>query len=62
MKTGSVIVDLAGESGAALRLVGDPRQLGAVGRGGVMETASRWTMLPSKARESLSLPATRCAK
>ena len=30
-------------AGAALRLVGDPRQLGAVGRGGVMETAARWT-------------------
>jgi exodeoxyribonuclease V alpha subunit len=36
------LVDLAHETGAAVRLVGDPRQLGAVGRGGVMETASRW--------------------
>jgi exodeoxyribonuclease V alpha subunit len=38
----NALIDLAAESGAALRLVGDPRQLGAVGRGGVMETASRW--------------------
>jgi exodeoxyribonuclease V alpha subunit len=36
------LIDLAAETGAAVRLVGDPRQLGAVGRGGVMETASRW--------------------
>jgi exodeoxyribonuclease V alpha subunit len=38
----NALIDLAAESGASLRLVGDPRQLGAVGRGGVMETASRW--------------------
>jgi exodeoxyribonuclease V alpha subunit len=38
----NALIDLTAESGAALRLVGDPRQLGAVGRGGVMETASRW--------------------
>jgi exodeoxyribonuclease V alpha subunit len=38
----NALVDVAAESGAAIRLVGDPRQLGAVGRGGVMETASRW--------------------
>jgi len=38
----NALVGLCAESGAALRLVGDPRQLGAVGRGGVMETASRW--------------------
>lgn len=40
------LVDLAHETGAAVRLVGDPRQLGAVGRGGVMETASRWAADP----------------
>jgi exodeoxyribonuclease V alpha subunit len=38
----NALIDLTVESGASLRLVGDPRQLGAVGRGGVMETASRW--------------------
>ena len=38
----NALIDLAAETGAAVRLVGDPRQLGAVGRGGVMETASRW--------------------
>jgi hypothetical protein len=38
----NALIDLTAETGAALRLVGDPRQLGAVGRGGVMETASRW--------------------
>jgi exodeoxyribonuclease V alpha subunit len=38
----NALIDLAAESGASVRLVGDPRQLGAVGRGGVMETASRW--------------------
>ena len=37
------LIDVVRGSGAALRLVGDPRQLGAVGRGGVMETAARWT-------------------
>jgi exodeoxyribonuclease V alpha subunit len=39
----NALVDLAAASGAAIRLVGDPRQLGAVGRGGVMETAARWS-------------------
>ena len=38
----NALIDVAAESGAAIRLVGDPRQLGAVGRGGVMETAGRW--------------------
>ena len=37
------LVDVVRSWGASLRLVGDPRQLGAVGRGGVMETAARWT-------------------
>jgi len=36
------LIDVVRGSGASLRLVGDPRQLGAVGRGGVMETAARW--------------------
>jgi exodeoxyribonuclease V alpha subunit len=36
------LTEVVREAGAALRLVGDPRQLGAVGRGGVMETAVRW--------------------
>ena len=35
------LIDVVRGSGAALRLVGDPRQLGAVGRGGVMGTAAR---------------------
>jgi hypothetical protein len=39
----NALIDLAASSGAAIRLVGDPRQLGAVGRGGVMETAARWS-------------------
>ncbi len=38
----NALIDVVAESGAALRLVGDPRQLGAVGRGGVMESAKRW--------------------
>ena len=38
----NALIDVAAESGVAVRLVGDPRQLGAVGRGGVMETAARW--------------------
>ncbi len=38
----NALIDVVAASGASLRLVGDPRQLGAVGRGGVMETASRW--------------------
>lgn len=40
------LVEVVAESGAALRLVGDPRQLGAVGRGGVMEVAMRWAGEP----------------
>ena len=36
------LIDVVRGVGASLRLVGDPRQLGAVGRGGVMETAARW--------------------
>ena len=36
------LTEVARSAGAVLRLVGDPRQLGAVGRGGVMETAARW--------------------
>ena len=35
------LIDVVRGSGASLRLVGDPRQQGAVGRGGVMETAAR---------------------
>ena len=31
------LIDVAAETGAAVRLVGDPRQLGAVGRGGVTD-------------------------
>lgn len=38
----NVLLEVCHESGAALRLVGDPRQLGAIGRGGVMEAAARW--------------------
>ena len=38
----NALIELVADSGAALRLVGDPRQLGAVGRGGVMESAARW--------------------
>ncbi|MDA8062304.1 MAG: AAA family ATPase [Actinomycetota bacterium] len=38
----NALVDVLAGSGGMLRLVGDPRQLGAVGRGGVMETAARW--------------------
>ena len=37
------LVEVVRAAGASLRLVGDPRQLGAVGRGGVMETAARWS-------------------
>jgi exodeoxyribonuclease V alpha subunit len=36
------LIEVVRGSGASLRLVGDPRQLEAVGRGGVMETAARW--------------------
>ena len=36
------LTEVVRTAGASLRLVGDPRQLGAVGRGGVMETAARW--------------------
>ena len=42
----NALIDVAAETGAAVRLVGDPRQLGAVGRGGVMETAARWVGSP----------------
>jgi len=38
----NALIDVAAETGAQVRLLGDPRQLGAVGRGGVMESASRW--------------------
>ncbi|MHB1210614.1 MAG: ATP-dependent DNA helicase, partial [Acidimicrobiales bacterium] len=37
------LLDLTNESGASVRLVGDPDQLGAVGRGGVMAEASHFT-------------------
>jgi hypothetical protein len=37
------LLDLANEFGASVRLVGDPDQLGAVGRGGVMAEASHFT-------------------
>ena len=36
------LVGVVRQARASLRLVGDPRQLGAVGRGGVMGTAARW--------------------
>jgi conjugative relaxase-like TrwC/TraI family protein len=42
----NALIDLVAESGSALRLIGDPRQLGAVGRGGVMEAAARWSADP----------------
>jgi ATP-dependent exoDNAse (exonuclease V) alpha subunit len=42
----NALIELVSSSGAALRVVGDPRQLGAVGRGGVMETAARWSAAP----------------
>lgn len=42
----NALIDVIAHSGAVLRLVGDPRQLGAVGRGGVMETATRWAGPP----------------
>jgi exodeoxyribonuclease V alpha subunit len=42
----NAVIALVASSGASLRLVGDPRQLGAVGRGGVMETAARWSAAP----------------
>ena len=38
----TALTEVVAEAGAALRLVGDPRQLGAVGRGGVMEEAAAW--------------------
>lgn len=36
------LTEVVAEAGAALRLLGDPRQLGALGRGGVMEEAAAW--------------------
>jgi conjugative relaxase-like TrwC/TraI family protein len=39
----NALIALVSSSGASLRFLGDPRQLGAVGRGGVMETAARWS-------------------
>lgn len=39
----NALAEVIADSGAALRLVGDPRQLPALGRGGVMETAARWS-------------------
>ncbi|MGH7697948.1 MAG: AAA family ATPase, partial [Candidatus Dormibacteria bacterium] len=42
----NALVGICAEAGAALRLVGDPRQLPAVGRGGVIETAARWVEVP----------------
>ncbi|HTW09233.1 MAG TPA: AAA family ATPase, partial [Acidimicrobiales bacterium] len=38
----AALAEVVRGAGASLRLVGDPRQLGAVGRGGVMEAAARW--------------------
>jgi exodeoxyribonuclease V alpha subunit len=42
----NALITLVSSSGASLRFLGDPRQLGAVGRGGVMETAARWSAEP----------------
>src|SRR5664280_362141 len=42
------LLDVCAGSVASLRLVGDPRQLGAVGRGGVIETAGRWAGAPAE--------------
>jgi hypothetical protein len=42
----NALIGLVSSCGAALRLIGDPRQLGAVGRCGVMETAARWSAEP----------------
>jgi conjugative relaxase-like TrwC/TraI family protein len=36
------LTEVVAETGASLRLLGDPRQLGAIGRGGVMEEAAAW--------------------
>ena len=44
----NALIDVCAGSGASLRLVGDPRQLGAVGRGGVIETAGRWAGAPAE--------------
>jgi conjugative relaxase-like TrwC/TraI family protein len=44
----NALIDVCAGSGASLRLVGDPRQLGAVGRGGVIETAARWAGGPAE--------------
>jgi hypothetical protein len=36
------LMELALETGASVRFMGDPRQLGAVGRGGVLQVAQSW--------------------
>jgi conjugative relaxase-like TrwC/TraI family protein len=41
--TARALLRIADETGARVALVGDPRQLPAVGRGGVLEQAARWT-------------------
>lgn len=47
----NALVGICAHAGAALRLLGDPRQLPAVGRGGVMETAARWAEAPIELSE-----------
>ncbi len=42
----NALIGLVASSGASLCIVGDLRQLGAVGRGGLMETAARWSAEP----------------
>ena len=54
----NALIDLAASSGAAVRLVGDPRQLGAVGRGGVMEAAARCRGHRGRASPSCSIRST----
>ncbi len=41
--TAAALLTIADQTGARLALVGDRRQLPAVGRGGVLELACRWT-------------------
>ena len=41
--TARALLTIADESGARVALLGDRRQLPAVGRGGVLELARRWT-------------------
>jgi exodeoxyribonuclease V alpha subunit len=41
--TARALLTIADEHGARLALVGDPHQLPAVGRGGVLDIAARWT-------------------